>query len=155
MSEIDDLKKINEELKIKIVELEFTSKLNKFIADQRAEIIKEILEEQKDVLKKTLVSDEKTIIKKMLERIQADNEKYDKLQNYLIKTFPKVVKTRKNNDIKSQKQTNENLSQSYIDENGNMYASTHIIDVTISLISKLKKLVDDMLDENDEELDIL
>lgn len=158
MSELEDLKKLNEELRAKIMELEFTSKLNRFIADQRADTINKLLESQTNFLKKTLMSDEKEIIRKMLKRIQVDNEKYDELQKYLMKTFPKILKIKKNEDIKPQEQARDDLSQSYIDENGNMYTPKHIIDVAMILMSQLKKQIEDILgneySDDDEESDI-
>ena len=145
MAELDDLKKNNEELRAKVMELEFTSKLNRFLADQRSETIRELLESQTALLKKTLMSDEKMIIRKMLERIQVDNEKYDELQKYLMTSFPKILKITKKNEKEPPKQNRDDLSQSYVDEKGNMYAPKHIIDVAIVLMSKLKKQIEDIL----------
>ena len=81
----------------------------------------------------------------MLERIQVDNEKYDELQKYLMTSFPKILKITKKNEKEPSKQNRDDLSQSYIDENGNMYAPKHIIDVAIVLMSKLKKQIEDIL----------
>jgi len=154
MLELEKLKKENEELKAKIVELEFTSKLNKYIAEQRAETIRELLEVHNDLLKKSLMSDATQIIKKMLNRIQIDNEKYDELQNYLIKTFPNLLKIKNDEEENSTLEpTREDLSKSYIDENGNMYAPKHIIDVAIILISQLKKQIEDILGTVDDDGD--
>lgn len=158
MSELDDLKNENKELKSKILELEFTSKLNRFLADQRAETIHQLLESQNKQLKSKLQSNETKIIVQMLERIKSDNEKYDELQKYLIKSFPKILNIKKKDDTNQQISTREDLSQSYVDENGNMYAPKHIIDVTIILMSQLKKQIEDILGknsslENDDESD--
>ena len=147
MSELEDLKKENEQLKTKNIELEFTSKLNRFLADQRAGTIRELLESQTELLRRTLHSDENKIILKMIERIKLDNEKYDELQKYLLKSFPKVLKVQKKDDKQKEKPKSDrdDLSQTYIDENGNVYAPQHIIDVAIILISQLKKQIEEIL----------
>lgn len=155
MSELDDLKNENKELKSKIVELELTSKLNRFLADQRAETIHKLLESQNAILRSKLQSDETKAIMQMIERIKMDNEKYDELQKYLMKSFPKILKIKKNEDTQEPKETRDDLSQSYIDENGNMYAPKHIIDVTITLMSLLKKQIEDILGTEPEEKDDL
>lgn len=148
MSELDDLKKENGELKTKNIELEFTSKLTRFLADQRAETIHKLLESHTELLKRTLHSDENKIILKMVERIKLDNEKYDELQKYLLKSFPKALKVKKKDETEQPKTDRDDLSQSYIDENGNMYAPQHIIDITIILMSALKKQIEDILGDD-------
>jgi hypothetical protein len=159
MSELDDLNKENEELKIKIVSLEFESKLNRFLADQRANTIEELLKSQTKILKNKLQSDESKMILQLVDRIKMDNEKYDDLQNFLLKSFPKALKVtnQDNQDNQDNKDTispkRNDLSQSYIDKNGIMYAPQHIIDVTIILIAHLKKQIEDMLGESDSNQD--
>ena len=150
MAELDDLKNENKELRSKVVELEFLSKLNRFLADKRADTIKELLESHNQFLKKAILTDEKLIIKQMLERIQIDNEKYDELQKYLMKSFPKILKITEK-DEKQQTTNRDDLSKSYIDENGNMYAPKHIIDVAIVLISQLKKQIEEIMGTDTEE----
>jgi len=157
MSELDDLKKENKELQAKIVSLEFESKLNRFLADKRADTIRELLQSHNDLLKRTLHSEESKVLIKLIERIKLDNEKYDELQKYLMKTFPKILKIRKNENTDSPTSNRDDLSTTYIGEDGNVYAAQHIIDVTMIIINSLKKQLEDVLgsgyeDNNDPDL---
>lgn len=162
MSELEDLKKENESLKLKILELEFAVKLARFMADTRAGTINKMVQEK--IVEVREIISERDLVKKMLERIKMDNEKYEDLRDYLLKSFPhilkspeKIDKNLEKNKIETKRDDGIDLSQTYVGENGQVYAPQHIIDVTMVVIEKLKKQIEDILGtdyigEDDENL---
>ena len=157
MSELDDLKAENKKLKTQLIALDFSAKLNRFLADQRADAINDLLASKPTYAKNAISPADQEILKKMVERIKFDNDKYEELQKFLMKTFPKVLKV--NEPQKEQQKhvsTRDDLSTTYIGENGEVYIPKHIIDVTILLMSKLKEQIESILgsESGEDEPDI-
>ena len=139
----EDLQKENKELKDKVAKLELVAKLNRVLAEQRAGTINKMLQSEINSIKAPLLEEQKLLVQKMVTRINSDNQKYDLLQNFLLKEFPDILKPNKQNT--EAPETRDDLSTSYIGENGKVYEAQHIIDVAIYLMSNLKKQIKDIL----------
>jgi len=166
----EDHIKIVRELELKINELEkhvlevmaVNAKLHgqvelkDFIVQEKTKSVKEILARNINAANFLAKYDKdvKEFRKNSVERMKMSDIKFFELQNYITKTFPTLVVNMKQDEIKKEK--DENLSDTFIGEHGEIYKPQHIVDVAIVILDmqrkKLKEILgDDNLNKDTDE----
>lgn len=143
---IKELEGIISELREKIKTLQFESDKNHYIANSRAETINEIYATNIKLIQMLKMAG------LLSNRIKNDNVKFKELEEYLIRTFPKILKRKPDSDKHTLKK-NENISSTSIGEDGRIYKADHIIDVTIILMEQMKKRMSEILGDSDNIID--
>jgi len=155
-AEIEILQKRIAELSAENVKLDFDSKLNRLLSDQRADALNKMLSTNINNLKGFAKFDTqfKNFYKESMERINLDNEKFDALTDYIKKTFPDAIVEMKP-EPREKRKDDEKLSQTFIGENGEVYKPFHVVDLAILIMNtqkeKLKEITGDDFDINSDE----
>lgn len=150
-SQIQVLQNRIAELSAESSKFAFDLKIQQVIADQRRELINKMLSSNLKNLNYMLEYDKKNkdMFQKYVERIEEDNQKFDALIDYIKKTFPQAVMPAKDNPDKFQAPTDENLSQTFIGQNGEIYSPHHVVDLAIMIMNSQYKKLKEILGQDD------
>ena len=148
---IKELEKKISELKVKNTKSEFDSKLNRFIADQRSDALKEVLSKNINNTNYMIKYDKeaKQYFKNSMDRINLDDEKFGALRDFIRQTFPKAIVEMKQEDIPN-KSDDDSLSQTFIGEQGEVYKPYHVVDLAILIMNTQKQKLKEILGGDDD-----
>jgi hypothetical protein len=148
---IQELEKEIFELREKNTKSEFESKLNRFIADQRRDALNEVLSKNVSNTNYMIKYDKeaKKFFKDSMQRIQLDDEKFNALRDYIKKTFPQAIIEIKPEDM-PKNSDNDNLSQTFIGEHGEVYKPYHVVDLAILIMNTQKQKLKEILGGEDD-----
>lgn len=147
--EILDLRKITSKS-------DFEAKLSKLVADQRLDMVHEVMSKNIVSLKNMKQYDKQVqdYYQKSMARITLDDMKFDALKNYIKHTFPNAVMEIKPDVPPPTEIVDEKLSNTYVGENGEIFVPQHIIDIAILIMNKqrdqLKEMLGDRYSDDDE-----
>ena len=150
----DELNKLQQrinELKIESTKYEFDAKLHLFVSEQRREMINEMMEKGLKNMNYMAQYDSKVkdFQKEVINRITLDDEKFKSLKNFIQTVFPSAIMEQKNFPI----QTNiddENLSNTFVGEDGEIYTPQHVVDIAILIMKKQNEKLKEILGEDDD-----
>ena len=146
---IQDLEKEILELKSKNTKSEFDSKLNRFIADQRHDVISEVMSKNINNINYMKEYDKraKEFYKNSMERINLDDEKFGALRDYIRITFPSAIVEMKPEDMHTSKK--KDLSHTFIGEQGEIYKPYHVVDLAMMIMKTQKEKLNELLGNDD------
>jgi hypothetical protein len=147
--EILDLRKITSKS-------DFEARLSKLIADQRLDMVHDVMSKNITSLKNMKHYDKQVqdYYNQSMARITLDDMKFNTLKNFIKHTFPNAVVEMKPNSPLPPEIVDEKLSNTFIGENGEIFVPQHIIDIAILIMNKqrdqLKEMLGDGYFDNDE-----
>ena len=149
--EINTLQKRINELKIESTKYEFDAKLHLFISEQRREMIADMMEKGLKNMNYMTQYDSKvkSFQKEVIDRITLDDEKFKSLKNFIQTVFPSAILEQKNFPVKTNID-DENLSNTFVGEGGEIYTPQHVVDIAILIMKKQNEKLKEILGEDND-----